>query len=224
MRTHPVFLRLEGRSCVIVGGDDAAAAKALQCLRAGGDVTIVAAELGPTLGPLVAGNGLRHVAREYRPGDLAGAFLVYASVRDPAVVGRLSAEAAHEHVLLNVIDTPDACTFLSPAVVERGDLRVAIGTGGASPGLAAELRRRIAAEVGPEYGGLVAILGAVRNALAVDPVRARERAEVMKRLLASPLLALVREGRGDEIDALLARVAGEGLTLERLGVRLEGQA
>jgi siroheme synthase-like protein len=224
MRTHPVFLRLEGRSCVIVGGDEAAAAKAAQCLRAGGEVTIVAAELDASLAAMVAEGRARHLGRDYRPGDLAGAFLAYASVRDPALVATLRAEAAGERVLLNVLDTPDACTFLAPAVVERGDLRVAIGTGGASPGLAAQLRRRLEAEVGPEYGGLVAILGAVRKALAHDPARADGRVDVMERLLASPLLTLVREGRFGEIDALLARVAGEGLTLQRLGVRLEEHA
>jgi len=224
MRTHPVFLRLEGRSCVIVGGDEAASAKAAQCLRAGGSVTIVAAGLIPPLAAMVAEGGAHHIAREYRPGDLAGAFLAYASVSDPADVARLRTEAAREHVLLNVVDTPDACTFLAPAVVERGDLRVAIGTGGASPGLAAQLRRQLEAEVGPEYGGLVAILGAVRNALACDPIRAGARRDVVERLLASPLLALVRERRDDEIDALLARIAGEGLTLARLGVRLEEHA
>jgi siroheme synthase-like protein len=224
MRTHPVFLRLEGRSCVIVGGDAAAAVKAAQCGRAGGEVTIVAAELDPSLASMVAEGRARHLGRDYQAGDLRGAFLAYASVRDPAVVARLGAEAAREHVLLNVVDTPEACTFLAPAVVERGDLRVAIGTGGASPGLAAQLRQRLEGEVGPEYGGLVAILGAVRDALAHDPARAGERSAVVQRLLASPLLALVRARRGDEIDALLAREAGEELSLERLGVRLEDHA
>jgi siroheme synthase-like protein len=224
MRTHPVFLRLEGRSCVIVGGDAVAAGKTAQCLRAGAAVTVVAATLEASLAALVHAGEARHLARDYQPGDLVGAFLAYASVRDAGVVALLRAEAARERVLLNVVDTPEACTFFAPAVVERGDLCVAIGTGGTSPGLAAQLRRRLEGEVGPEYGGLVAILGAVRHVLAGDPVRASERADVVQRLLASPLLALVREGRGDEIDALLAREAGEGLTLARLGVRLEDHA
>ena len=209
---------------MIVGGDEAAARKAASCLRAGGTLTVVAATLTSPLAAVIDGGSARHLARDYRPGDLAGAFLAYASVRDRVVVDQLRAEAARERVLLNVIDTPDACTFLAPAVVERGDLRVAIGTGGASPGLAAQLCRRLEEEVGPEYGGLVAILGAVRSALADDPTRAGERAAVLDRLLASPLLALVRESRLDEIDALLARVAGEEVTLERLGVRLGGNA
>ncbi|HJQ83869.1 MAG TPA: bifunctional precorrin-2 dehydrogenase/sirohydrochlorin ferrochelatase [Candidatus Binatia bacterium] len=215
MRTHPVFLRLEGRRCVIVGGDDAAARKANACLAAGADVTVIA----PALPLGVTAPPVRHVARTWRPGDLAGALLAYASTREPALVRDLVDEAAREHVLLNVVDVPEACTFVSPAVVERGDLRIAVGTGGASPGLAARLRRELEAHVGPEYAPFVAILGAVRATLASDPTRA----EVLDALLASPLLDLLRRGRREEVDRLLARLAGEGCTLDRLGVALGGE-
>jgi siroheme synthase-like protein len=214
MRTHPVFLRLEGRRCVVVGGDAPAVAKAKACVEAGAEVTVVAPELGADL------PGVRHVARAYRPGDLAGAALAYASTRDPALIRQLADEAARERVLLNVIDVPEACTFLAPAVVHRGELQIAIGTGGASPGLAARLRAELEAQVGPEYASFVAILGGVRAALAGDPARG----EVVSALLGSPLLELVREGRRAEIDALLARVAGDGCTLARLGVALGGKA
>jgi siroheme synthase-like protein len=211
MRTHPVFLCLEGRRCVIVGGDAAALAKARACREAGAEVTMVA----PTASERVP--GVLHVDRAYRAGDLAGAVVAYASTRDPELIGRLVEEAARERVLLNVIDVPEACAFIAPAVVRRGELQVAVGTGGASPGLAARLRRDLEGRVGPEYGPFVAILGAVRATLAGDP----GRADVVSALLGSPLLDLVREGRRDEIDALLARLAGRDCTLERLGVALE---
>src|SRR5437667_4122907 len=198
MRTHPVFLRLEGRRCVIVGGDAPAVVKARTCVEAGAEVSVVAPEMSADLA------GIRHVARAYRAGDLAGAFLAYASTRDPELIRRLAEEAEREHVLLNVIDVPEACTFISPAVVDRGDLQIAIRTGGASPALAAALRRRLEHEVGPEYAAFAAILGAVRGVRRGDP----SRAEVMAALVGSPLLDLVRRGRRDEIDALLVRLAG----------------
>src|SRR5262245_7415822 len=220
MQTHPVFLCLEGRSCVVIGGDAATAPKVAACLRAGALVTVVAPELTDELAALAAAGRLRHEAREYRPGDLAGAALVYASTKDRALIAQLVAEAARERVPLNVIDTPEACTFLSPAVVDRGDLQIAIGTGGASPALAARLRRELEAQIGPEYAPFVAILGAIRRALAADPARAPTRAEVVTTLLGSPLLDLVRRGERAEVDALLADVAGRGCTLARLGVHL----
>jgi siroheme synthase-like protein len=203
MRTHPVFLRLEGRRCVIVGRDAAADAKAAACRRAGADVVVIAPD-------------------DWRPGDLAGALLAYASTDDAKLIARLVEEAERERVLLNVVDVPAACSFISPAVVDRGDLRIAIGTGGASPGLAARLRAELEVRVGPEYGPFAAILGAVRSALAATPGAARR--DVLDALLRSPLLDLVRRGRRDEIDALLARLVGDGWTLERLGVALDAPA
>jgi siroheme synthase-like protein len=216
MRTHPVFLRLDGRRCVVVGGDEAAAAKARACAEAGARVTVVAPPPAPAVAALVAAGLVAHEARAWRPGDLAGAAVAYAATRDPALVAALVAEAERERVLLNVLDRPEACSFFSPAVVVRGDLRIAIGTGGASPGLAARLRRTIEADVGPEYAPFVAILAGVREVLATDP----SRADVLGILLDSPLLALVREGRGGEIDELLGRVVGPGVDLARLGVAI----
>ena len=163
--------------------------------------------------------GIRQVARAYRPGDLAGAFLAYASTRDPELIRRLADEAESERVLLNVIDVPEACAFIAPAVVRRGALQIAIGTGGASPGLAARLRAELETQIGPEYAPFVAILGGVRAALTGEAARA----EVVSELLGSPLLELLRQGRRSEIDALLARVAGDGCTLARLGIALGGE-
>lgn len=216
MRTHPVFLRLAGRRCVVIGGDETAAAKARACIEAGGDVTVIAAELVPDLARAVATGEADHLARAYQPGDLAGAFLAYASTRDAGLVARLRADAERERVLLNVADMPDACTFIAPAVLARGDLQVAVGTGGASPGLASRVRGEIAQVVGPEYGTLVAILGAVRGAVPAGP----DRVAALGRLLDSPLLDLVRRGARAEIDALLETAGGAGCTLERLGIAL----
>ncbi len=214
MRMLPVSLRLDGRRCAVVGGDEAAAAKAAACARAGAEVVIVAADLSALAARLVAEGGATHVPRAYRDGDLAGALLAYASTRDPELIAALVAEAGRERVLLNVIDVPEACTFTSPAVVERGDLTVAVATGGASPGLAARLRRDLDGRIGPEYGPFVAILGGVRRLLTGQP----GRVDVVNALLDSPLLELVRRHDRVAIDALLADVAGPGCDLDGLGV------
>jgi len=217
MRTHPVFLRLENRRCVVVGGDEAAAAKARACAEGGARVTVVAPPPAPAIAPLVAAGLVAHEPRTWRPGDLAGAVVAYATTQDAGVVAALVAEAERERVWLNVVDRPDACTFFSPAVVARGDLRIAIGTGGTSPGLAARLRRAIEAVVGPEYVAFVTILAGVRELLAGEP----RRTDVLGTLLDSPLLALVRDGDAAGVDALLGRVVGAGTSLARLGVTLE---
>jgi siroheme synthase-like protein len=216
MRTHPIFLRLDGRRCVIVGGDPDSERRAATCRDAGGHVTVIAPEARSALaGAAESGPGrIDVVQRGYRAGDLSGAFLAYASTRDPVLVAELRAEAEREHVLLNVVDTPDNCTFFAPAVLRRGDLCIAVGTGGASPGLAARLRNHLQDVVGPEYGPYVAILQAVRGHLAGRP----DRATVMAGLLDSGLLELVRRGSVAEIDGLLGALVGGRCTLAGLGV------
>jgi siroheme synthase-like protein len=210
MRTHPVFLRLEGRACVVVGGDEAAVAKARACLDAGAEVTIVAPELTPAGEAL----GVRWLRRAHTPGDLRGAALCYAVTTDAALIARLEDEARRERVLLNVLDVPSACDFYAAAVVARGDLQIAIGTGGESPALAARLRRQLGEAIGPEYDRYLRILGAVRRRLPAGPARTA----VIAALLDSPLLDLVRGDDRAGIDRLLADVAGGGCTLDGLGL------
>ena len=202
---------------MVVGGDAAAEGKVRACLEAGAVVTVVAAESTPSLRALGAGGQVEHLARDYRPGDLAGAFLAYASVDGPSRAAALREEAERERVLLNVIDRPEACSFIAPAVVARGPLTIAVGTGGASPGLAQRLRRQLETQFGPEFGPYTAILGAVRDRLAGNPARA----DVLGRLLDSPLLDLVRRGDRGAIDPLLARAVGDGCTIAALGVTLD---
>lgn len=204
---------------MIIGGDSAATRKAERCLAAGALVTVVAETLAEDLQGLERSGRITWQRRRYRAGDLSGAAVAYASVREPAVVAALRAEAERERVWLNVIDDVDASSFFAPAVITRGELQIAIGTGGASPGMAARLRRDLEARIGPEYAPYVAILGAVRRSLPDG-----RRAEVMSQLVDSELLALVRRGERAAIDALLARVVGEECTLGRLGVTFGDEA
>jgi siroheme synthase-like protein len=214
MGTHPVFLCLANRRCVVLGGDEHAAVKALACRRAGAAVTVVARAVVPGLEDEIAAGCMMHVARDYRVGDLGGAFVCYASLRDGEEIARVRAEARREGVLLNVMDTPDACDFFAGAVVERGALTIAIGTGGKSPALAARLRERIAADVGAEFGTVVEILGEVRRRLAGRT----DRNAVLRALAGSELAALLRAGDLVGVDRLLARTAGTDCSLAQLGI------
>ena len=200
----------------MIGGDVVVEAKVDACRAAGAEVVVIAESVTPGLAELARTGAVTLERRSYREGDLAGAFVVYASLRDPGTIARLRAEADRERVLLNVVDAPEACTFISPAVVTRGELQVAVGTGGASPGLSARVRRDLERMFGPEYAPYVAILGAVRRTLHGAP----DRADVIVRLIDSDLLDLVRAREREAVDRLLARVAGESCTLEHLGVAL----
>ena len=214
MGTHPVFLCLAGRRCVVLGGDEAAAGKALACRTAGAHVLVVAEQVPPVLQHAIAERRMQHLARAYRVGDLAGAFLCYASLRDPVAIASAREEARRERVLLNVVDVPEACDFFAPAVVARGALQIAVGTDGKSPAAASRVRDRIAREIGAEFGTMVEILGEVRRTLAGRA----DRPDVLRALAQSELPELLRRCDLAAVDRLLTTTAGDDCSLERLGI------
>lgn len=176
-------------------------------------MTVVARHLGPAMGAVVEEGLVEYRPRGPQPADLAGMFVVYAAGCEEDTASMLLDAAVAERALLNVHDMPRFCSFHEPAVVDRGTLKIAIGTAGASPGLAATVRRELEVRYGPEYAPYARILGAVR--------RWSSGAGAVERLRASRLLELVRDRRVLEIDELLGAVVGAGCTLAELGVPLD---
>jgi siroheme synthase-like protein len=201
---YPVALELSGRRCVVTGGGAEAERKARALLEAEADVAVIAAEVTAGLGDLIRRGELTHVARAYRRGDLAGAFLVIAADPDRAVRAAVFAEAEAEGVLCNAVDDVEHCHFAVPSVVRRGELLVGISTGGRAPALARRLGRRPATELGWEWEALVDVLGEVRAATLPNRTvdfatwAARWRAVLDRE---QELLDLLGEGRVDEVRA-----------------------
>jgi precorrin-2 dehydrogenase/sirohydrochlorin ferrochelatase len=150
MRYYPVFLGVADRSCVVVGGGEVAARKVGSLLDARARVTVISPHLTDELATQVAAGIIAHTARGYRPGDLHGYFLAYAATSDEQVHEQIARDAEAEGILLNVVDRPHLCTFIVPAVLRRGDLQVAVSTGGGSPALAGRVRDAIDASLGDE--------------------------------------------------------------------------
>lgn len=194
---YPVALEVAGRRCVVVGQGPLAEEKARGLLEAGASVAVIAPSA-------------------YRRGNLAGAFLVIAATGDRALNRAVFAEAEAARVLCNAVDDIGHCHFAAPSVLRRGDLVVAISTGGRSPALARWLRVRLQQGLGPELGVLVDILGELRTELMatrdVDPATWARRWE---RALETDLVRLTREGRLDEVRNVVRRaVSGAGTRAE----------
>jgi precorrin-2 dehydrogenase / sirohydrochlorin ferrochelatase len=198
----PVALELSGRRCVVVGGGTEAERKARALLEADASVTVVAPEVTPGLSALARRGDLGHIARPYRAGDLDGAFLVFAVTDDRAVVAAVFAEAEDRRVLCNAVDDITYCHFAVPSIVRRGELLLAISTGGRAPALAKRLRKRLTVEFGWEYVALVDLLGEVRAEML--PHRPADFATWARRWATAlgeedELLALVAAGQVDEV-------------------------
>ena len=192
-------LDLRGRACLVVGGGGVALRKAGGLLEAGAAVTVVAPDCLPMP------EGVTVVPRPFSDDDLAGVSLAVAASDDPALNARIARLARERGVWVNVVDDPDAGTVILPAVVRRGELRIAISTGGASPALARRLRERLDAEFGPEYAELTALLGELRaewepRAIAAGVPPAARRA-AWHEVLDLPLAELLAAEDGREAEA-----------------------
>lgn len=206
---YPVFLDLSGRLCVVIGGGAVARRKVEGLLACGAAVRVIAPEADPALEELAARGALERVRRAYEPGDLAGAFLAVAATGDPEANRRVFLEARARGVPLNAVDDPDHGDVVLPAVVRRGDLTLAVSTGGRSPALARRLRERLEAEFGPEYGLWLDLLGRVRAGLRARVADPRRREEILFSLVDDPeYLALLGRGREDAALRRLEAVLG----------------
>jgi siroheme synthase-like protein len=151
-------LDIEGRDCLVVGGGRLALEKAGGLRACGARVTVVAPDILPELRALP----VEPVERPYDTADLDGRFLVVAATADEDLNRRVSADAEARQLLCNVVDTPELCSFVLPAVHRQGRIAVAVSTGGASPALAQRIRDEVARLVGPEYAELAEQLEALR--------------------------------------------------------------
>lgn len=193
MKTYPLCLvGLETQRVIIIGGGSVAARKAASLVEAGACPLVISPDLHPDLQSLLNNEEIRHLPRNYQPGDLAEAFLVISATDDAAVNHQVWQEARAAGCLINIVDDPPHCNFILPAVVRRGELILSVSTGGGSPALARRLRERLEAEFGPEYGELAALLDELRPRMnANQPPAARLAAAL--RLVDGPLLEILRQ-------------------------------
>ncbi|MCB2228846.1 MAG: bifunctional precorrin-2 dehydrogenase/sirohydrochlorin ferrochelatase [Desulfarculaceae bacterium] len=224
MTYYPALLDLDGRLVLLVGGGQVATRKLVSLLEAGARVRLVSPRLTPEARELAQGPKVEFIERGFMPQDLAGAWLVVCATDDETLNRAVAAAAEEARVFVNVVDVPPLCSFIVPAVVRRGELTVAVSTGGASPAAARRLRQRLQKDFGPEWGPYLALLRACRARLTALGRPAVENRPVFYKLVDSELFDLVAGGDAVGVEALLARELGPGFSLAELGLGPEGLA
>lgn len=216
MSYYPVCLDLRGRPCVVVGGGRVAERKVKGLLACKAQVRVISPELTDELLQLHAEGKLEWLNRNYCSGDLAQAFLVIAATDDEQAQQLVQEEAAQFNKLLNVVDVPQRCNFILPATVRRGDLTVAIATGGKSPALAKKLRKELEKRIGPEYTVLVKILGALRPQILAAGLSQQENELLFHKLLHDDMLEWIKKRDWPMIENHILAVMGDTLGIESL--------
>jgi len=178
-RYYMACLDLEGLSVLVVGGGRIALEKVAGLLDCGADVTVVAPEVLPELRQ----RQVTWLARGYEPRDLAGRYLVVAATQIEALNATVARDAAQRSLLCNVVDDPDKCTVILPAIHRDGPIAIAVSTGGASPALAKRLRDQFAAQIGPRTVAVARELRARRPWAKRNLATYDERKEYFERLV-----------------------------------------
>ena len=207
----PIFLDVTGRRCVVVGGGEVAARKVAGLLEAGADVVVVSPSLTVELAALARERRIHHINREYATGDFSGAALIYAATDDPELHQRLHADARDLGIPINVADVPALCTFIAPAVMTRGSLKIAVSTQGASPATAKSIIKRLERMFGPEYALALEVLRVARHHLQAHEPDIRKRAMKLTALAASRIPQYLRKGDLDAVEKILRRELNAGL-------------
>lgn len=209
---YPVFLDLDGKPCVVFGGGSVAESKISKLRDSGARVTVVSPQVTESIQSAAQLGEVEWCAREYQPGDLAGAVLGIAATSTRSVNHRIYQEAKQLGVLLNVVDDPSQCTFIAPSIVNRGPVTVAISTGGASPALARKLRKELTGSPALEWADLAEIMSKARKevktlGVTVDPQR-------WQCCLTTELLELTRSGHDKAALADLVSSLLDGRTAQ----------
>lgn len=205
MRYYPVFVNLDRKSCLVVGAGQVGRRKIGSLVDAGaGSVTIVdVAPPSPDITELLARPGVRYETRQFRDSDLDGVFLVIASTSDEALNWRISNLCAERSILCNIVDQPEKCSFIVPAVHTQGDLTVAVSTSGQSPALARKIRKDLANYFGSEYGAFLRLMGRLRPMVLELGKGADQNVHLFRAIVESPLLdAIQRKDAASASDIL----------------------
>ncbi|MDA8096586.1 MAG: bifunctional precorrin-2 dehydrogenase/sirohydrochlorin ferrochelatase [Desulforudis sp.] len=203
---YPVALKLDGQLGVVVGGGTVALRKVCSLLEAGARVRLISPDLTGELEEMRTQGLIEVILRPYHFGDVEGAFLVISATNDPAVNREVARDCTARQILINSVDDPENCTFYVPATVRRGDLVIAISTGGQSPMLARKIRQRLERLYGPLYGRYLELIGEIRHNIVRSVQDTTEKEALLEALSGPEILEALERGDSAMLEELVDRV------------------
>lgn len=187
---YPAFINLCGKQCVVVGGGKVAERKAISLICSGAEVKVISPVLTDALEKQKTRGRIQHIARNYKRGDLKGAFLVIAATTDEKINRRVSNEATG---MVNIVDMPEMCDFIVPSVVKRGPMTIAISTSGASPAMSKTIREELELIYNKKFGQFLGLLKQLRERATRDIPDNKKRRRFLKEVASMDILAILRK-------------------------------
>ncbi len=205
---YPIFLNLKNKLCIVIGGGKVAERKILSLLSCGAKVKIISPEITPKLKELSEKGEVFWEARSYREGDLEEAFLAIAATNEPEIQKKIFQEAEEKKIPCNVVDAPEFCSFIVPSLITRGDLQIAISTGGSSPAVAKRIRETLENFFGEEYEIYLKLMKRIREFILKKVSDPKEREKKLKILASAPFPEYIKNKDYNLISYILEK---EGL-------------
>jgi len=196
---YPLFLAIEGRTCLVVGAGAVGERKVKTLLNYGADIRIVARQLSEWLEEKRSKALVTWVGQQYEKSHLQDVILAFAATDDLDLNRTVAADARELGVWCNMATEPDLGSFIVPSVFERGALTIAISTSGLSPAIAKLLRQKLELEIGPEWDLFIQLLGELRERFKSGGVPEKEGRRIFSRLAALPIPEWLRQGRPDKV-------------------------
>lgn len=206
MKYYPVFLDINLKKCVVVGGGEVALRKTERLLDCGAKVLVISPRLAPELAELKEKKLIAHIGAEYSGNFLDKAALIIGATNDEKTNTEISRDARAKGIPVNIVDDPQKCDFILPALVQRGDLVMAIGTGGKSPALARHLREELEGQYGPEFEMFLNILGSLRLKMAKN---AGVGKNWFNALLTAGILEFIKAGDMQKVKEIVKEITGK---------------
>lgn len=216
MSFYPVFVELEGKKVVVVGGGKVAFRKVTALMECGANIHLAGRALTPELRKMVEKKEIRFLGNEFEEGFLKDAFMVIAATDDAALNHRVSTCARKERVLVNAVDQPPDCDFIVPSIIRRGDLLIAISTSGKSPAMARKIREGLETQFGREYEAFLAMMGRLRKEVLSLGLSQAENSRIFQEIVDSDLLKNFSQGISEETKACLKNILPQQVDLENL--------
>lgn len=209
---YPIFLNIQGKKCVVVGGGNVAWRKVCSLKEAGAKVTVVSPDFCPEL---EGETGVERIQQKYDTAILKGAALVIASTDDGVVNKKVYRDAIESGILVNVVDKPELCSFIVPASVMRGNLCISISTGGASPALARNIRENLEQHFGEEYDEFTKLLSEMRQKMLSEIKNESIRRDILQRIAEPDILEILKQKGVPEAKKKIGEIVFEKISASK---------
>jgi len=216
MSYYPVFLQLENKIALVVGGGKVAQRKVETLLRYGASIHIVSKVLTDKLKQLIEINKVRLLGEEMREEFLDGAFIVIAATDDKELNSKVSESARKRGLLVNAVDQPADCNFIVPSIVRKGALSIAISTSGMSPALAKKIRKELDGQFGNEYETFLNVMGSLRKEVLAMGLSQEENSRIFHEIVDGGIIEALARNDLPKVESSLARILPQGINIKDL--------